>query len=220
MLIGYNVLGLWQRSGKLKIRDWTKKSLAKRNKKLHKKKLFVYVIRVKWPVFIMIQKWKTPTGQNTFLIIVHFQPPILFLLFFHALVFFFFMCTYSINTFCKKIIIFSENLILHPSSLIHSLTCCTVRETVIWWLLDIHQLVLGAPIEVLVRNHKTCPILVHGHLDGCVVLLVEVVSSLLEVRHSQPTGSQRTGATDPMTLALLLHKALHCLEQGSKVTGC
>lgn len=88
--------------------------------------------------------------------------------------------------------------------------CCAVHETVIWRVLDIHQLVLGASLEVLVSHHETGPVLVHGHLGGCVVLLPKVVSSPPEVGHGQPAGSQRTGATDPVTLALQLHKALHC----------
>ena len=99
-----------------------------------------------------------------------------------------------------------------------SLTCRTVHETVIGRVLHVHQLVLGASLEVPVRHHEAR--LVHGHLDGRVVLLAQVVSGAPEVGHGQPAGSQRTGAADPMTLALQLHKALHCLERGSKVTGC
>lgn len=105
-------------------------------------------------------------------------------------------------------------------SFVHPLTCCAVREAVIWGVLDIHQLILGASLEVPVSHHEARPVLVHGNLDGRVVLLAKVVSSSPEVRHGQPAGPQRTGATDPVTLALQLHKALHCLEQRSKVTGC
>lgn len=101
-----------------------------------------------------------------------------------------------------------------------SLTYRAVHETVIWRVLHIHQLVLGASLKVSVGHHEARPVLVHGHFDGCVVLLAQVVPSSPEVRHGQPAGPQRTRATDPVTLALQLHKALHCLQQRSKLTGC
>ena len=94
-----------------------------------------------------------------------------------------------------------------------SLTCGSVHETVIWRVLYVHQLILSASLEIFVGHLEASPVLVHGHLDSGVVLLAEVVSSSPEIRHRQPAGPQRTRATVPVTLALQLHKALHCLEQ-------
>lgn len=98
-------------------------------------------------------------------------------------------------------------------------TCCAVHEAVIWWVLHEHQLVLDVALKVLVGHHEAGPVLVHGHLHSCVVLLAEVVSGPPEVRHGQPAGSERAGAADPVALALQLHKALHCLQPRSEVTG-
>lgn len=98
-------------------------------------------------------------------------------------------------------------------------TCCAVHEAVIWRVLHIHQLILDVAFKVLVGHHEAGPVLVHGHLHSCVVLLAEVVSGPPEVRHGKPASSKRAGAADPVALALQLHKALHCLMQGSKVTG-
>ena len=91
-------------------------------------------------------------------------------------------------------------------------TCCFVHETVIWRILKVHQVVLGGLPKVLVGHGKACAILVHGDLDGPVVLLAEVISSLSEVGHSQPTSPQCAGATDSMTFTLKLHESLHSLQ--------
>lgn len=98
-------------------------------------------------------------------------------------------------------------------------TCCAVQQAVVWGVLHVHQLILDVAFKVIVGHHEAGPVLVHGHLHSCVVLLAEVVSGTPEVRHGQPAGSQRAGAADPVALALQLHESLHRLQQRSEVTG-
>lgn len=81
-------------------------------------------------------------------------------------------------------------------------TCSFVHEAVIRRILKVHQFVLSGLPEALVADCEACAVLVHGDLDGSVVLLAEVVSGLPEVGHGQPTSPKRAGATDPMTFTL------------------
>lgn len=62
-----------------------------------------------------------------------------------------------------------------------SLTYRAVHEAVVWRVLHVHQLILGASLKPSVGNHEASPVLVHGDLGGRVVLLAQVVSRPPEV---------------------------------------
>lgn len=62
-----------------------------------------------------------------------------------------------------------------------SLTYRAVHEAVVWRVLHVHQLILGASLKASVGNHEAGPVLVHGDLGGRVVLLAQVVSRPPEV---------------------------------------
>lgn len=93
-------------------------------------------------------------------------------------------------------------------------TCCLVHQAVVRGVLEVHQVRFGGLPKVLVGHGEASAILVHGDLDGAIVLPPEVIPGLAEIRHSQPASPEGAGAADPVALALQLQEALHGLPEG------
>lgn len=93
------------------------------------------------------------------------------------------------------------------------LTRFVVPYAVVRRVLKVYQIILCGLPEPPVGNGEACPIAVHHHLGGAVVLLAQVVARLSEVAHGQPARPNVAGPTHTMAFTFQSHETFHCLDK-------